>query len=275
MSTFQRTWPFINESILKRHGKRIIVLARMHRKGLMPQIFPRQADIPFWQQQTYNGYIGIAFAVGSFLFGMGSVLQYLALGWQGLGNIANLTFFAGSIPFTIAASLQHFQSANMPDFRSLAGKKQDNKPFAFIGWHPRSAGWMSTFTQWIGTIAFNISTFSAIKAPDNKLLDTLEVWAPNLEGSILFLVSGYLAYIEAGNYYFSWKPKDLSWQVVFVNLLGCIAFMISAVAPTSMNTHDPVSAAFYSNTYTLLGAVCFFISALLLVKESKEASAGD
>lgn len=270
MSTFQRTWPFINESILKRHGQRIIVLARMHRKGLMPQLFPKEADIPFWQRQAYNGYIGISFAVGAFIFGLASILQFCSLKWAGLNNLTNLTFFAGSIPFTIAASLQHFQSANMSDFRTHA--RPSNKPFALIGWHPRSAGWVSTFTQWVGTIAFNVSTFSAIAAPDNKTLATLEIWAPNFEGSILFLVSGYLAYIEAGNGYFSWRPKDLSWQVVFINLLGCVAFMISAIAPETASTGNLIWVATYSNSYTLLGAICFFVSALLLVRESKEAA---
>lgn len=265
-------WPFITRRVYKLHGKQIVWLSRMHRKGLMfrDQVIAPE-NVPFWQTESYNRHIGVAFAVGAALFALASVLMFISIHHPALTNLTNLTFFLGSVPFTIAASLQHLQSANSSVASPISRPASTRQTFRLIGWEPRSAGWWSSFSQWLGTIAFNISTFNAIAAPDQKLLDTLEVWAPNFEGSVLFLVSGYLAYIEVSNTYWSWRPKSLSWQIVFINLLGCIAFMISAVAPIATKPETLVWFLTYSNTYTLIGAICFFIGAVLLVKESDQA----
>ena len=48
-------------------------------------------------------------------------------------------------------------------------------------------------------------------------------------GSVLFLAPGYLAFIETSHAYWAWQPKSLSGWVMFVNFLGCVAFMVSAV----------------------------------------------
>lgn len=266
-------WPFITRRVYTLHGKQAIWLSRMHRKGLLFRnqvLQPR--DVPFWKTQDYNRHIGASFAVGAALFALASILMFISIQRPELSNFTNLTFFLGSIPFTITASLQHFQSANSFILNDASQSTGTSARIHLIGWQPRSAGWWSTFSQWLGTIAFNISTFNAIAAPDQKVLDTLDIWAPNFEGSILFLVSGYLAYIEVSNKYWSWRPKSLSWQIVFINLLGCFAFMISAIAPTAPAQETVEWFSTYSNSYTLIGALCFFISALLLVKESQKAA---
>lgn len=267
------TWPFITERVYTLHGKQMLWLDRVHRKGVnWTAEIMRGHDTPFWKTQTYNRYIGTSFALGAFIFALGSVLMFCSLRWPDLSNLTNVTFFAGSIPFTLAASLQHFQSANMGGLPDRKGKQAVQLAIVLIGWNPRSAGWLSTFSQLLGTLAFNISTFNAIAAPSQHELSVLEIWAPNFEGSILFLISGYLAFIEVGNRYWSWHPKNLSWQSVFINLLGCVAFMISAVTPMTPAKDKAYWVWEYSNTYTLIGAACFFISALLLVKESKSAA---
>lgn len=270
-------WPFITKRVYNLHGRQVVWLSRMHRKGLLLRA-PLHAtgEAPFWKTRSYNRSIGIWFQIGALLFASASVLMFFALHQSNLNNWVNWLFFIGSIPFTIAASLQHFQSANASDTPSLNSSPTEAQlpRIYLIGWQPRSAGWWSSFSQWVGTLAFNISTFNAIHAPAPKLLDTLEIWAPNFEGSILFLISGYLAYIEVSDKYWSWKPKSLSWQIVFINLLGCIAFMVSAVVPQSPELSSPYWFLMYANTYTLVGAVMFFVSALLLERESHYAIAG-
>ncbi|MHC3941538.1 hypothetical protein [Paenochrobactrum sp. BZR 201-1] len=260
--------PFIIKHKFIFNGEEKTFLSRVYRKGL--DFSSRLHDVEttaFWKTCTYNRFIGISFSVGAFLFGFASILMFCSLKWGWLSNLTNLIFFAGSIPFTLAAGLQHIQSANFsptPD--------HNNNRFKLIGWSPANAGWLSTFTQLLGTLAFNISTFNAIAPPLKAMLSVLEIWTPNFEGSVLFLISGYLAFIEVDNRYWSWKPKDISWQAVFVNLFGCIAFMISAVAPQTPEDDKTNWIWLYSNTYTLIGAICFFIAAQLLIRESKQAS---
>lgn len=266
-------WPLVTERVCSFHGARMVWLARMQRKGLGFKFSENNSQqVPFWQTQGYNARIGISFAVGAFIFAMGSVLMFCSLRWPQLANLTNLTFFAGSIPFTIAAALQHFQSANAQDFNAVLSQSiGERKGLSIIGWHPRSAGWLSSFTQLLGTFAFNISTFNSIAAPGSPELSVLEIWAPNFEGSVLFLISGYLAFVEVGNKHWSWRPKSLSWQIVFINLLGCVAFMIAAITPTSPDRGDALWLLSYSNTHTLIGAIYFFMGAVLLIRESHEA----
>lgn len=266
-------WPFITRRVYILHGRQMVWLSRMHRKGLLlrgQRVSP--SDTPFWRTRTYNRYIGNFFAVGAALFALASILMFSPTTPPGLTNLANITYFLGSIPFTIAASLQHFQSANTSAFPDVASTTIPATRIKMIGWQPRSAGWWSTFAQWLGTIAFNISTFNAISAPSEKLLDTLEIWGPNFEGSVLFLISGYLAFIEVSNKYWSWQPHSLSWRIVFINFAGCVAFMIAAVAPSTRAAHSLEGIFVYSDTYTLVGAICFFMGAMLLVRESERAA---
>ena len=268
-----KIWPFITKRVYNLHGKQVVWLSRMHRKGLeWRDQLQTPGEVPFWKTRNYNRSIGLWFQVGALLFAIASVLMFFAIHNPHLSNWVNWTFFFGSVPFTIAASLQHLQSANASDKPTPLPVKSRQPRIYLIGWQPRSAGWWSSFSQWLGTLAFNISTFNAIHAPGAQLLDTLEIWAPNFEGSILFLVSGYLAYIEVSDKYWSWRPKNLAWQIVFINLLGCIAFMVSAVAPPSPNLDAAYWFLTYADSYTLIGAVCFFFGALLLERESHYAA---
>jgi hypothetical protein len=76
-----------------------------------------------WQPRQLNWWIGVIFALGSFLFLLGSVLSLLpelAADWSFDGPAVNAIFLAGSIPFTLAAYLQLFQAANAGEITAQA-----------------------------------------------------------------------------------------------------------------------------------------------------------
>lgn len=212
-------------------------------------------------------WIGAVFAVGSSLFAVGSLLSLapsLARSWSIDANEINAVFFGGSIPFTTAAYLQLFQAANAGDpSRPGAGT---TRHAVWFGWRPRDLGWLSCALQFAGTLLFNLNTFDAMKPELDWLRQDLEIWVPDLAGSILFLVSGYLAFAEACHAYWAWEPKSLSWWVTFINLLGCIAFMASAmlafVSPQGLGP-APISVVF-----TLVGAICFLGGSALMLPEA-------
>lgn len=260
-------WPFITRYSFIQDGRRRIVRgARQHRKGLGGE---DAGALPFWQRARYNWSTGAFFAVGSLLFMLGSLLSLIPTDVAPSAFAINVVFFLGSVPFTIAGYLQHFQAANTPAFLATGRAASRREPIFLIGWNPRSAGWLSTFTQFVGTLAFNVSTFDAIVVSNRALVQDMAVWAPDVIGSALFLVSGYLAFLESSHGYWSWKPKELAWQIVFVNLLGCIAFMTSGIlayVPTGPEAAWIIDA---SNIHLLLGALCFFIGAALSMKESR------
>ena len=139
----------------------------------------------------------------------------------------NAIFFVGSIPFTIAAYLQLFQAANAGGW--VASDSRVSKRHTAPGWRPNDIGWLSSAFQFAGTVLFNFNTFDAMLPSLNWIQQDLVIWVPNIVGSILFLTSGYLAFIEVCHAHWAWEFKSLSWWVVFTNLLGCVGFMVSAV----------------------------------------------
>lgn len=213
--------------------------------------------------QNLNRWIGIIFALGSLLFMLASVLSLvpaIAQAWSIDSSGINLIYFAGSIPFTIAAYLQLFQAANP------AGTEQRRQ---LIGWQPSDLGWLSAALQFVGTLLFNINTFDAMIPSLDWLQQDLLIWAPDIVGSVLFLVSGYLAFVEMCHAYWAWKPKSIAWWCVFANLLGCVGFMISALFAIALPGTPSTEAVTISVLFTLLGAIGFLIGSLLMLPDSQ------
>ncbi len=219
-----------------------------------------------WMPGQLNWWIGIIFALGSLLFAAASVLC-LAPGLARLLSLdstgTNAVFFAGSIPFTIAAYLQLYQAANAD-----RGKGSVLTPgTCLFGWRPHDVGWLSSALQFIGTILFNFNTFDAMIPSLDWFGQDLLIWAPDIVGSILFLASGYLAFIETCHAYWAWNPRGISWWVVFTNLLGCAGFMISAVLAIVLPGPGNSEVLTLSVFFTLLGAIAFLVGSLLMLPE--------
>lgn len=265
--------PFITFRSYRHEGRRIIWQARQHRRGLFRLARALEhLPVPFWQTRRYNQIMGATFALGSSLFILGSLLSFLPQPGPTLITWTNITFFLGSIPFTLAAYMQHFQAANAgsfnPDANASAGSRAR---LHLLGWLPHDLGWLSTLTQFFGTLAFNINTFDAVIVTNPWYLEDVAIWIPDMVGSTLFLISAYLAFLETCHSYWKWQPRDLSWQVVFINLVGCVAFMVAACTAYFPSGGQNQEVALFSNSQTLLGALCFLIAALLSIRESQAA----
>lgn len=114
--------------------------------------------------------------------------------------------------------------------------------------------WLSAAIQFAGTLLFNLSTGAFGKAhaikPERRL-----VWTPDAAGSLAFLLSGILAVVAVR---IGTRDGKLAW----LNLIGCIAFAVSAVGAFVRKTgvtEDELPA----NLGTFVGAWCFLVAALL------------
>ncbi|WP_121067499.1 hypothetical protein [Chachezhania antarctica] len=255
--------PFVTFRSYLHQGRLVHWRARQHRKGLLQH--PDQVAA-FWQKPAYNWWTGLSFSIGSLLFMLGATLSLTPNPLSAV-QIA-IIFFMGSIPFTIAGFLQNFQAANAGDFSSSSPARPDR--ISIVGWETNSLGWISTFAQFLGTIAFNFNTFDAIDPVSGWYQQDLTIWLPGFIGSVLFLVSGYLAFMETSHGYWSWKPGDLDWKIVFINLLGCIFFMIAGIVSFIPKGTDPEWLINLANVHLWLGAFCFLTGALLMMRESRQ-----
>jgi hypothetical protein len=282
---FSGPWPFVTRRVFRQSdGSQTEWHSRHHRKGLVRQERARAEAInrllvrSLWLPWKLNWWIGMVFALGSLLFAAASVLSLspaLAASLSLEPESINAIFFAGSVPFTLAAYLQLFQAANAPPF-SISDANKPTRTILF-GWKPGDIGWLSCALQFVGTILFNFNTFDAMIPSLTWFEEDLVIWVPNIIGSILFLASGYLAFIETCHGYWGWHLRSISWWCVFINLLGCIGFMISALFSIFLPGPPEEAMVTLAVAFTLQGAICFLIGSLLMLPETafEERSSDD
>jgi hypothetical protein len=179
----------------------------------------------------------------------------------------NLIFFTGSIFFTLAAGLQLLEATNADRIAAITHRKPPEVAFRWFAWQPFNIGWLSAFTQFIGTVLFNFNTFDAFLPGLDWVRQDLLIWAPDLIGSACFLVASGLAVLECCHRYWCWQAADVSWWVVVINLFGSIAFGISAFYALVLPGTGDMLGAWAVNVWTCVGACCFLVGAYLLLPE--------
>ena len=206
--------------------------------------------------------IAALFSLGSVCFALGS-LPPLA---EALRDHAALVFFVGSLFFSAAAALQFHEAANAgPDPEGLARTRR------LARFRGESTGWWATAVQLVGTLAFNVSTFAAVLALPTRGEVAL-VWAPDVFGSLCFLVASALALNEVCRWFVCWEPASAEWQVAVLNLVGSVAFGVSAVAARIVLSTGEVANASLVNATTFVGAACFLVGAVLLPRAVRGAA---
>ena len=63
----------------------------------------------------------------------------------------------------------------------------------------------------------------------------------------------------------------MPWRIAWVNMLGSVLFMASALASYVLPSTDEVVSTRLSVAGTLLGAVCFFVGAALMLPAWRRA----
>jgi hypothetical protein len=190
-------------------------------------------------------WMAVCFALGSVCFLLGPFPGYANL----VGEAADaVTFFAGSILFTIGGALQSW--------------------LAWPGRHSPDAGrasWWSSLIQSAGTLFFNFTTFEALHTAVTSSEYNRLVWRPDWRGSICFLVSGAIAYHASHRHgWRGWLPVHgpPGWWQPAINLLGCVFFGISAIAGYVVGSTGSILDLAAANWNTALGAACFLACAV-------------
>ena len=214
-----------------------------------------------------NAGIAALFMVGSFGFALGSTSLYASA----VGPTPDaVTFFVSSIFFTAASFLQLVQSQSPATAASGTARDDERQRLRLLGWLPRDKGWLGAATQFPGTLFFNGTTFWAITiAVTNGQYDKV-VWRPDFYGSVLFLVSSLFGILAVGRL-FSWQPRGWAWWIGWLNMIGSVAFMASAVGAYVIPRTDTTVDISIADRGTWVGAVCFFLGALFMLPAFRQA----
>ena len=231
--------------------------SRRHRKHLKHA----PGGSTWWAPRARGWWIAVLFAVGSLLFALGALPGYAsAVGarWD------SVTFFIGSLFFTSAAFLTYREAVDASPQRPGLPRRR------FFVFQPHRIDWWATAVQLVGTVYFNISTGDATRIDLTAHAAHQTVWRPDAVGSVCFLVSSALAWFEVCHGWAAWRPRSWSWWITLVNLIGSVAFGVSAVAGYINPVTGQLRNAERSNLGTFVGALCFFVGALLLLPERSE-----
>jgi hypothetical protein len=238
-------------------GSEVEFSAWQHRKGhgLIDRSARGSRSVRWWAPNRRGWWIAVLFMVGSTCFALGAFPPTASA----LGSAAAAVFFIGSIFFTSAAYLQFYEASNEGD--DLAGAGRTSHLF---GIRPGSLGWWASAIQLVGTLAFNVSTFSALRDLTTKQEELL-VWAPDVIGSIAFLVASALVILETHDRIRGMLFRSPESRIAAINMLGSVAFGVSAVGAFVVPSTGELLSLPLVNIFTFAGAVLFFIGAALLI----------
>jgi hypothetical protein len=209
-----------------------------------------------------NAAIAWLFMIGSSCFVLGSVPAYV----NAVGGVADaVTYFVGSIFFTSASFAQLLQ-AQTPAMTEVDARQQHvPRPVVVRAWLAKDRNWLAAITQFPGTLFFNVSTLAALAINATAQQQDRHVWRPDFFGSTLFLVASAFGILALGGRFLSFQARSLPWWIAWVNMIGSVLFMGSALASYVLPTTGELINSRFSIVGTLLGAVCFLIGAALML----------
>ncbi|MCB1259170.1 MAG: YrhK family protein [Acidimicrobiales bacterium] len=259
--------PFVTRAVLERpDGSVVEWTSRRHRKrlGLRPADGSTWRHGPLRAASGSSIAMGLLFMLGSACFFIGpmpfyaSAVSESAVAW---------TFVVGSVFFTSAAYLQFREALVAP-----TGPDDDAAvPRGFrriVAVWPHRIDWWAASIQLAGTLFFNLTTYAATRDALSVVQERRWIWAPDVFGSICFLVASWLAYVEASAGGTGWRHRGTGWSIAALNLVGSIAFGVSAVAARYLRATGEIANLAVANLGTVVGAACFFVGAALLPVES-------
>jgi predicted membrane protein len=203
-----------------------------------------------WNAHDLGWRVGALFVVGAFLFALGSFPPYAQLVDPGVDAG---TFALGSVFFTSAGYSQFLQALN-----------DGSSSFRYIGVKPLDLIWWAAAVQLAGTIFFNISAFGALVDGLETYQEDRLVWAPDMYGSVAFLIASTLAWTALVGFRWAVRREDTDWWINLLNAIGSIFFMMSALGAFILPTTGDARNIALVNSGTFVGSLCFLVGAYLL-----------
>ncbi|MET8135643.1 hypothetical protein ABZV24_27435 [Streptomyces sp. NPDC005251] len=213
----------------------------------------KRADtVSIGRLRRLNAIAASAFTLGGLLFALGAGVAQFGSG----GATGAWIYFAGGLFFNTGGYASLLQAVNAPrrdsESGSLAGRR-----WRWWSYEPGRIDWLSTFVLFVGTLVFGVNLLdSLLRGLSVQQTDRL-IWAPDMVGCVLFLVSGHLALVEVCH----GRPRvlagDLGWWIVAVNQFGSVLFFVSALAAFTRPETGSLVNVDIANWGTLVGALCF------------------
>ena len=210
-----------------------------------------------------NVIASLAFAVGGGLFAAGAAVAQFG---SGDATTCASIYFAGGLFFNTGGYVALLQVINAPRHAAGADRLVAHR-WRWWSYEPSRVDWLAAFVLFAGTLVFAVNLLdSFLKGLSLQQVNRL-IWFPDVIGCVLFLVSGHLGLAEICHGRPCVHPRDRGWQIVAVNQLGSVLFMVSALAAYTRPATGSLVNGDIANWGTLTGALCFSVAGLLQLGE--------
>ncbi|WP_327426731.1 hypothetical protein [Streptomyces sp. NBC_01236] len=224
-----------------------------------PEFRSRRTDsVSVGRLRRLNDVAAGAFTAGGALFALGAgVAQF------GSGDATGAWIYcAGGLFFNTGGYASLLQAINAPRRDSEAGALAARR-WRWWSYEPTRIDWLSTFLLFVGTLVFGINLLNSLLQGLSLHQVNRLIWAPDMVGCILFLISGHLALVEVCHGRPGVRARDLGWWIVAINQIGSVLFLVSALAAFTRPATGSVVNADIANWGTLTGALCFSAGGVL------------
>ncbi len=221
----------------------------------------RADDTGLRRLRRLNVVAAVAFIVGGALFALGAAVSQTG---SGDPTVSAPIYFAGGLFFNTGAYASLLQAINAPRRESDA---LVTPAWRWWSYEPVRIDWLSSFVLLLGTIVFGVNLLDSFLQGLTVQQTNRLIWAPDLVGCLLFLVSGHLGIVEVCHGRPRLHPRTLGWWIVAVNQLGSVLFLVSALAAFTRPETGSLINIDIANWGTLTGALCFSVGGVLQLFE--------
>ncbi|RKE20373.1 hypothetical protein BX266_3729 [Streptomyces sp. TLI_171] len=207
-----------------------------------------------------NAIAATAFVLGGALFAAGAAF---ALFGSGDATTSAAIYFAGGLCFNTGGYVSLLQVVNAP--RHVPGGEGGlvTRRWRWWSYEPLRVDWLAAFVLFAGTLVFGVDLLdSFLQGLSVQQVNRL-IWAPDVIGCVLFLISGHLGFVEICHGRPRVLARELGWWIVAVNQLGSVLFMVSAIAAFTKPSTGSLVNADIANWGTVTGALCFSAGGVL------------
>ncbi|MFG2522411.1 hypothetical protein [Streptomyces sp. NPDC048527] len=211
-----------------------------------------------------NTIAATAFVIGGAFFAAGAAFAQFG---SGDATQCASIYFVGGLFFNTGGYVSLLQVINAP--RHVGGGEGQlvTPRWRWWSYEPMRVDWLSTFVLFAGTLVFAVDLLDSFLEGLNVQQVNRLIWAPDVIGCSLFLVSGHLGMVEICHGRPRLRPDSLGWWIVAVNQLGSALFMVSALAAYTRPATESLVNADIANWGTLTGALCFSLAGVLQLGE--------
>ncbi|GJQ09339.1 hypothetical protein GpartN1_g1130.t1 [Galdieria partita] len=282
---------FVTEIEYEIDNKKYTWNSRAHRKQLYMRHVGYFKDYKFqWKYwlrklKKISVWVGILFTIGSAIFVTSTALEYSMAIYQSyvlFQIFIGWPFFGGAMFYLVGAYANFLEVINAPDVHPIEGdieslrraaeRYRRRHKYKWFGWYPYRIDYLASLIQLIGAALYSINCFVG----NGNTAFTLNFWEteflywlPDTLGSICFVVSEYMFYVEYSHGWWCWNPKDVSFWAVFLNVWGAVGFLLDGGFGFGSYAFpaDSVYAYIATDLSLLIGCICFLIGSFLLIVE--------